>query len=215
MNAPGRRIGGRSKGLAIRSVLRSLKLRHAHIARQMGFTVAQTGATMPGQGSIIASAARRSPGFIFRNNARAFLMSRSEPLSAAAFRATVVGWSAPQMKARAFASRPIASRSIDISDIQNSLCDKVFTASDLARDRSPRPPLDHAARRPVHYNIDKRMSHGDGRMVAAVLAPCLREVAAQEPEISLRKPCFSRSESSYREAHSDHVHNALRPPPQP
>jgi len=36
------------------------------------------------QSSSIVSAARRSPGFSLRNIARAFLMSRSEPLSAAA-----------------------------------------------------------------------------------------------------------------------------------
>ncbi len=43
------------------------------------------------QSSIIANAAFRSPDFNFRNNARAFLISLSEPLSAAKFRATVVG----------------------------------------------------------------------------------------------------------------------------
>ena len=43
------------------------------------------------QSPIMARAARRSPGFNLRNNVRAFLMSRAEPLSAAALRATVVG----------------------------------------------------------------------------------------------------------------------------
>ena len=38
-------------------------------------------------------------------------MSRSEPLSDAAWRATVVGLSGPQINAKAFAKRPIASRS--------------------------------------------------------------------------------------------------------
>jgi hypothetical protein len=39
----------------------------------------------------IANAALRSPGFSLMNNARAFLISRSLPLSAANWRATVVG----------------------------------------------------------------------------------------------------------------------------
>ncbi len=43
------------------------------------------------QSAIMVNAACRSPGFNLRNNVRAFLMSRSESLSAAALRATVVG----------------------------------------------------------------------------------------------------------------------------
>jgi hypothetical protein len=43
------------------------------------------------QSSSMANAALRSPGFNLRNSVRAFLMSRSDPLSAAACRATVVG----------------------------------------------------------------------------------------------------------------------------
>jgi hypothetical protein len=44
-------------------------------------------------------------------------MSRSEPLSAAALRATAVELSAPQMKANALAKRPMADRSIAVSSI--------------------------------------------------------------------------------------------------
>jgi ribosome modulation factor len=47
--------------------------------------------TVGPQSSSIANAARRSLCFSLRNNARAFLMSRSAPLSASVFRATVVG----------------------------------------------------------------------------------------------------------------------------
>jgi hypothetical protein len=45
-------------------------------------------------------------------------MSRSEPLSAAALRATVVGWSGPQMNTKAFAKRPMAAWSIAFSSIE-------------------------------------------------------------------------------------------------
>ncbi len=43
------------------------------------------------QSASMVNAARRSPGFKLRNSLRAFVMSCSEPLSAAALRATVVG----------------------------------------------------------------------------------------------------------------------------
>ena len=58
---------------------RRLRLRDLHIL----MAVVETGS--------MAKAALRSPGFNLRNSVRAFLMSRSDPLSAAACRATVVG----------------------------------------------------------------------------------------------------------------------------
>lgn len=51
----------------------------------------RTCAQLKRQSSIMFSAAFRSPGFRRRNNVRAFLMSCSEPLSAADLRAIVVG----------------------------------------------------------------------------------------------------------------------------
>jgi len=63
------------------------------------------------QVSSIANAACRSLGFNLRNKARAFLISRSVPLSAAVRRPTVVGWSFPQTKTSAFARRAMLKRS--------------------------------------------------------------------------------------------------------
>jgi hypothetical protein len=66
----------------------------------------------------MASAARRSLGFNLENAERADFISRSLPLSTAVRSATVVGWSAPQMKVRALARRSSAARSIDGSSIE-------------------------------------------------------------------------------------------------
>src|SRR6476646_7439801 len=71
------------------------------------------------QSPSMAKAARRSLCFRLRNNVRAALKSRAEPLSAAVQSATVVGWSTPQMKTMAFAKRPMASRSIVLSSIKD------------------------------------------------------------------------------------------------
>jgi hypothetical protein len=74
-----------------------------------------------GQSSIILNAACRSPGFNLRNSVRAFLTFCSEPVSTATLKATVVGWSAPQIKTKAFARRSMAARSIVAFSIQKIL----------------------------------------------------------------------------------------------
>jgi hypothetical protein len=69
------------------------------------------------QSASVFSTACRSFGLSRENSARAFLASSYEPVSAAFCRATVAGWSGPQMKANAFAKRPMAARSIFVSFI--------------------------------------------------------------------------------------------------
>ena len=61
------------------------------------------------QSASMAKAALRSEVFNFRNAARAALMSLSRPLSAAFFKAMVVGLSAPQMNESALASFTMAA----------------------------------------------------------------------------------------------------------
>src|SRR5262245_37588653 len=107
----------------------------------------------------MAKAALRSPDFNFKKAARAALMSRAEPLSAAAFNATVVGWPAPQMKTSAFAKRPMASRSIVLSSIRDGQGGRLPIAQTITS-RGPRATLGLTS---VDQHRACQQHSGDGR----------------------------------------------------
>ncbi len=103
------------------AMLRSRRINHRSLSN-VGISVRACGVIIPlwplGAGIqpfSMTMTARRSRASSLRKAARALLTSLSDPDSTARRNAMVVGWSLPQMKARALAKRSMAARSITAS----------------------------------------------------------------------------------------------------